>query len=78
MEIVVWYGIFAPAATRRAVIDRLAPALIKLTLAPKMKQRLADLGAEPVGSTPQAFDRQLKSEIGMWSEVVKVSGAKAD
>jgi tripartite-type tricarboxylate transporter receptor subunit TctC len=78
MEIVVWYGIFAPAATPKAIIDRLAPALIKLTHAPEMKQRLADLGAEPVGSTPEEFDRQLKSEVGMWAEVVKVSGAKAD
>ena len=36
------------------------------------------LGAEPVGSTPEEFDRQLKSEVGTWAEVVKVSGARAD
>ena len=43
-----------------------------------MKQRLADLDAEPLGSTPEELDRQLKSEAGMWAEVVKVSGARAD
>jgi len=78
MDIVVWYGIFAPAATPRPVIDRLAPALVKLTHAPDMKQRLSDLGAEAVGSTPEEFDRQLKSEVGTWAEVVRVSGARAD
>ena len=78
MEIVVWYGVFAPTATPRTVIDRLAASLIKLTHAPEMKQRLLDLGAEPVGSTPEEFDRQLKSEVGTWAEVVRVSGARAD
>ena len=78
MDIVVWYGIFAPAATPKTIVDRLSPALVKLVHAPEMKQRLSDLGAEPVGSTPEEFERQLKSEVGVWQEVVRVSGARAD
>lgn len=78
MEMAAWYGIFVPAATPRAIIDRVAAAMVKLTHAPEMKQRLLDLGAEPAGSTPEEFDKQLRSEVGMWAEVVKISGAKAD
>jgi len=78
LEMAAWYGVFVPVATPRAVIDRLASVMVKLTHAPDMKQRLQDLGADPVGSTPEEFDKQLRSEVAMWAEAVKVSGARAD
>jgi tripartite-type tricarboxylate transporter receptor subunit TctC len=78
MEMFVWYGVMAPSATPRAIIDRLAGTLIKITHAPEMKKRLMDMGSEAVGSTPEQFDKQMRSEITQWAEVVKSSGAKAD
>jgi tripartite-type tricarboxylate transporter receptor subunit TctC len=45
---------------------------------PEMKKRLADLGAEPVGSTPEEFARRLQAEEPMLAEVVKASGAKPE
>jgi len=78
LEMAAWYGLFVPAATPRPIIDRLAAAMVKLTHAPDMKQRLQDLGADPVGSTPEEFDKQLRSEVTMWAEAVKISGARAD
>ena len=78
MEIVTWFGVMVPSGTPRAVIDRLAGLLVKIPYTPEMKQRLHDLGAEPIGSTPEEFNKQLHSEEAMWAEVVKVSGAKAD
>ena len=47
---IVWFSIMAPAATPRPIIDKLAGVLTKIPHAPEMKKRLADLGAEPVGS----------------------------
>jgi len=35
-------------------------------------------GADPVGNSPEEFERQLRDEVARWIEVVKVSGAKAD
>jgi tripartite-type tricarboxylate transporter receptor subunit TctC len=78
MEIVTWFGVMAPAGTPRAIIDKLAGLLVKIPHTPEMKQRLHDLGAEPIGSTPEEFNRQMRSEETLWAEVVKISGAKAD
>jgi tripartite-type tricarboxylate transporter receptor subunit TctC len=78
MEIIVWFGVHAPAGTPRPIIDKLAGILIKMPHTPEMKKRLADLGAEPVGSTPEEFDKHFRAETAQWAEVVKISGAKAD
>jgi len=78
VEVVVWYGVFAPAATPRDVVAKLADAIGRAARAPDMKQRLEDLGAEPVGNTPEEFSKLFREEITRWAEVVKVSGAKAD
>jgi tripartite-type tricarboxylate transporter receptor subunit TctC len=78
MDMTVWFGVFVPSATPRTVIDRLAGILTKMPHTPEMKKRLADLGAEPVGSTPEEFAKRLKVEEPMLAEVVKVSGAKPE
>jgi len=78
VEVVVWYGVFAPAATPRDVINTLAGAIGKAARAPDTRQRLIDQGAEPVGNSPDEFSKLLREELTRWAEVVKVSGAKAD
>jgi len=78
VEVVVWYGVFAPAATPREVVAKLADTIARAARAPDMKQRLEDLGAEPVGNTPEEFSKLFREEVTRWAEVVKVSGAKAD
>jgi tripartite-type tricarboxylate transporter receptor subunit TctC len=78
VEVVVWYGVLAPAATPRDVVNALAGAIAKAARAPETRQRLLDQGAEPVGNTPEEFSRLLKEEVARWAEVVRVSGAKAD
>jgi tripartite-type tricarboxylate transporter receptor subunit TctC len=78
VEVVVWYGVLAPAATPREVVNALAGAIAKAARSPETRQRLLDQGAEPVGNTPEEFSRLLKEEVARWAEVVRVSGAKAD
>jgi tripartite-type tricarboxylate transporter receptor subunit TctC len=78
VEVVVWYGIFAPAATPRDVVAKLGDAIGRAARAPDMQQRLQDLGAEPVGNTPEEFAKLFREEVTRWAEVVKVSGARAD
>lgn len=55
MEVVVWYGVLAPAATPRDVVNKLAEAIGRAARSPHIRQRLVDQGAEPVGSTPEEF-----------------------
>jgi tripartite-type tricarboxylate transporter receptor subunit TctC len=71
---IVWFSIMAPAATPRPIIDKLAGALMKMPHAPEMKKRLADLGAEPVGSTSDEFNKFLRDETAQWAEVIKAAG----
>ena len=78
VEVVVWYGVLAPAATPRDIVAKLADGIHRATRSPDIRQRLLDQGAEPVGNTPEEFGRQLKDEVVRWAEVVKVSGARAD
>ncbi len=77
-DTVVWYGILAPAKTPREVINTLAGTIQKAAQAPDVRQRLLDLGAEPVGNTPEEFGKQLREEIPRLAELVRVSGAKAE
>jgi tripartite-type tricarboxylate transporter receptor subunit TctC len=74
----VWYGVLAPAATPREVVDTLSTAIMKIARSPEMKQRLAEQGAEAVGSTPEAFGKLLREEVARWTEVVNTAGIRAD
>lgn len=74
----VWYGVLAPSATPREIVETLATAIIKIAHSPEMKQRLAEQGAEAVGSTPEAFGNLLREEVARWTEVVNAAGIRAD
>ena len=78
VEVVVWYGVLAPAKTPREIVNTLAGAIAKAARAPDVTQRLLDLGAEPVGNTPEEFSKLLREEVAKWAEVVKTSGARVD
>jgi len=78
VEVVVWYGVFAPAATPREVVNKLAETISRAARSPDLQQKLLDLGAEPVGNTADEFARLFREEVARWAEVVKVSGARAD
>ncbi len=78
MDVVVWYGVLAPAATPRDIVAKLADAVAKAAHSPDVRQRLLEQGAEPQGNTPEEFSRLLRSEVGTWAEVVKASGAKVN
>jgi tripartite-type tricarboxylate transporter receptor subunit TctC len=78
VEVPLWFGLLAPAATPRDVVQLLAANVAKAARSPEIRQRLVDQGADPVGNAPEEFARQLRDEVARWVEVVKVSGAKAE
>jgi len=78
VEVSVWFGVFAPAATPKEIVQTLSNAVIRAARDAEMRKRLQEQGAEPVGSTPEDFARFMRDEVARWAEVVKVSGARAD
>ncbi|HET7157780.1 MAG TPA: tripartite tricarboxylate transporter substrate binding protein [Burkholderiales bacterium] len=66
-----WFGLVAPAATPRDVIAKLAAEAARILQLPDVKPRIAELGAEPIGSTPAEFSAHIKSEIAKWAKVIK-------
>ena len=77
-EIDTWWGLVAPAATPRDVVDRLNKAFVAALQAPETKTRFAQLLAEPVGNTPEEFGVFMKKELTRYESVVKASGARVD
>ena len=73
-----WWGLVAPAATPRDVVDRLNKAFVAALQAPETKTRFAQLMAEPVGNTPEQFGAFMKKELTRYESVVKASGARVD
>ena len=77
-EVGSWQGVFAPAGTPPAIVQRLNAEIVKIINMPDVKEKLVGLGAEPVGNTPEEFGALVKSEVAKWADVVKKSGAKVD
>ncbi|HYC38235.1 MAG TPA: tripartite tricarboxylate transporter substrate binding protein [Usitatibacter sp.] len=73
-----WYGLLAPAGTPKDVVAKLHASAVKALNAPAVKERLAKLGAEVVGNTPEEFRKLLESEQQTWGRAIKASGAKAN
>jgi tripartite-type tricarboxylate transporter receptor subunit TctC len=73
-----WYGVLAPAGTPRPVVDKLSAAFAKALQDPVISSYLKGLGADPVGSSPQAFADFLKSESAKYGKVIKDNAIKAE
>jgi len=78
VEVTIWYGVLAPAATPRDIVDTLAAAVIKAARSPDIRSRLLEQGAEPIGNTPEEFAKQLREEVARWTKVVTASGIRVD
>ncbi|MBV9189997.1 MAG: tripartite tricarboxylate transporter substrate binding protein [Betaproteobacteria bacterium] len=78
VEVPLWFGLLAPAGTPRDIVQLLATNVAKAARAKDLHQKMLDQGADPVGNTPEEFQRQLEREVASWMEVVKVSGARAE
>jgi tripartite-type tricarboxylate transporter receptor subunit TctC len=73
-----WFGLMAPARTPPEVVARLHAAVVEGLQRPDTKARFAELGAEPVGSSPTEFAAFIHAEIPKWRDIVKASGAHID
>lgn len=73
-----WYGLLAPAGTPDAIVRRLHSDTAKALGLPAVRGKLAELGLEVIGNSPEEFAAAIKSEIPKWAKVVEHSGIKQD
>ena len=66
-----WFGVLAPAATPKDITARLASEMIRIIQSPEFKQRMAEIGAEPIGHTPEQMARQIKDDTEKFARLVK-------
>jgi tripartite-type tricarboxylate transporter receptor subunit TctC len=77
-EVGSWQGVFAPVGTPPEIVKRLNAEIVKILNLPDVRDKLAGLGAELVGNTPEEFAVMVKAEVVKWADVVKKSGARVD
>ena len=71
-------GVVVPIGTPKEIIDRWNGEIVRMVATPEVKQRLQDLGFEPVADAPEHFGARIKTEIAKWAKVVHDANIKAD
>jgi tripartite-type tricarboxylate transporter receptor subunit TctC len=73
-----WVGVLVPTGTPPDIIALLHREIVKIIATPDMKERLATLGLEPVGNSPEEFTAQMKVEMEKWAKVIRAARIKAE
>jgi tripartite-type tricarboxylate transporter receptor subunit TctC len=74
----VWWGLLGPAGMPPDLVEKLSHDFVAALNTDTVKQRLAKLGAFPIGSTPQAFDAKIHADYDKWGPIIQAAGMKAD
>ncbi|MEJ1169531.1 tripartite tricarboxylate transporter substrate binding protein [Variovorax sp. CCNWLW235] len=77
-EVYEWNGVFVPAGTPAAVVDRLSKELAAVVRDPEVRARLEGMGAEVIGSNPVELDAFRRAEIAKWTQVAKTNKIELD
>lgn len=74
----VWYGVYVPAKTPRATVNRLNAEFVAVLTSPTMRAWLREQGMEPIADSPEVANKRLGVEIQRWRDVVKAANIKVD
>ena len=72
------FGLVVRAGTPRTIVDKIQQDTARVLNKPDVKGRLESLGVEVVGSTPEQFERFVRSEMVKWAKVIKASNIKVE
>jgi tripartite-type tricarboxylate transporter receptor subunit TctC len=73
-----WQAFLVPAGTPKDIITLLHREIVAIIALPDVKERLAALGLEAVGTTPEECDAQMRKEIVKWAKVIREAGIRAE
>jgi len=73
-----WFGVLAPAGTPREIVARLNAEMVKIIASPEFRKRMDDIGAEPVGNTPEQMAAQIRDDTERFARLVKAAGVSIE
>ena len=71
-----WNGLLAPAGTPKDIIQRIAKEVSAAVRDPKIVERLANFGVDPLGNSPEEFAAMIAADIALWADAVKIAGVQ--
>jgi tripartite-type tricarboxylate transporter receptor subunit TctC len=74
----LWFGLIAPAATPKAIIDKIHDDVVSVLEIPEVRERIASQGGEVVGDTPAEFTAFISAESAKYARIIKQAGVKLD
>ncbi|HEY8250621.1 MAG TPA: tripartite tricarboxylate transporter substrate binding protein [Burkholderiales bacterium] len=73
-----WFGLLAPAATPKEVLAKVHADVTKILRETEIQKRIADMGADVVGNSPEEFGAAMRAESAQWADVIKSANIKAE
>ena len=77
-ETVAWFGVLAPVGTPKIIVDRMNKEVNEVLLQADVRERLANLGCDPAGSTPEVFASRINGEVARWKKLAAEKNIRAD
>ena len=77
-EAVSWYALMAPSGTPNDIVTKLQHEVTRIVQLPEIREKLAGLGAEPVGNTSAELAAMIRSESARYAALVQKAGIKPD
>jgi len=74
----VWWGLLGPRGMAPELVEKLSHDFVAALNSEAVKQRLAKLGAAPIGSTPEVFDAKIRADYDKWGPIIEAAGMKAE
>ena len=71
-------GLFGPPGMPRAMVDRIRNDVVAVLQKPEVREKLLDMGVEPVGTTPEELAADIKAETNTWGDIIRAAGVKAE
>jgi tripartite-type tricarboxylate transporter receptor subunit TctC len=73
-----WNGLVAPGQTPAEVINKISEVTQRITREPAFREKMFEIGSEPVGDTPEKFRATIRNDIQRWSKIVREAGIKPE
>jgi tripartite-type tricarboxylate transporter receptor subunit TctC len=73
-----WFGLLAPAATPKETLSKIYRDTAKVLKEPDLRRKIADLGADVIGNSPEEFGAAMRAESAQWAEIIKAANIRAE